>query len=285
MIRSATRSVSSADSSTDHPRPMAPASALPSSFFFFPLVFFFLDPRTPGSPIPAPPIPAAIANASRSSSTDAGGASTPAARPSSKSLSRRLVVSSPPPAFRDANPSPSPPPPSRRSPNLLCVCAAKSSMYRSSPYTSRSSQTRGGFDPEASPSKRAGGKEPEPSLSPPSPSRPSDDTLAASSPSRSARRSPSTVRTHPAWSGSRVRPVTSEAPGGNLRSVVPPRVRWTERDAASTAVTAAATAAANPSHAAPLPEDLPEEPESQATQHATVAALAPSQTSSVGKKK
>jgi hypothetical protein len=58
-------------------------------------------------------------------------------------------------------------------------------------------------------------------------------------------------------------------------------VRWTERDAASTAVTAAATAAANPSHAAPLPE----ESESQATQHATVAALAPSQTSSVGKKK
>lgn len=94
--------------------------------------------------------------------------------------------------------------------------------------------------------------------------------------------------------------MTSDAPGGSLLSRVdrvnpddedgdgddgdcceraPPRERATGRDAASTAVTAAATAAANPSrHAAPPAA-------SHATQHATVAHLAPSTTSSVGKKK
>ena len=97
-------------------------------------------------------------------------------------------------------------------------------------------------------------------------------------------------------------PVTSDAPGGSLLRDDPddpddpdgdavdgdiddglvgwaPRERATGREAASTAVTAAATAAANPSrHAAPPAA-------SHATQHATVAHLAPSTTSSVGKKK
>ena len=108
------------------------------------------------------------------------------------------------------------------------------------------------------------------------------------------------MRTQPSWSGSRTLPVTSDAPGGSLLSRVDrvnpddgdpgdgddgdcceraPRERATGRDAASTAVTAAATAAANPSrHAAPPAA-------SHATQHATVAHLAPSTTSSVGKKK
>ena len=103
------------------------------------------------------------------------------------------------------------------------------------------------------------------------------------------------MRTHPSWSGSRTLPVTFDAPGGVLllRVGVDPdgdgdwgeagerarRERATGRDAASTAVTAAATAAANPSrHAAPPAA-------SHATQHATVAHLAPSTTSSVGKKK
>ena len=287
-------SSSSVDSSMDHPMPMAPTSAF-RGFPFLPVLLRrpFAPPAPRTSP---PPMPAAIAKASRSSSTDAGGASTPADRPSSRSRSRRSFCPFRPydaasSAFVQASIPPRSSPPLSPRTSFQLLCAAKFSMYRSSPYASFSSHTREGVDWKMS------------SFTP-GPSSFSSELArlprAASSPSLSARRSPSTVRTQPSWSGSRTLPVTSDAPGGSLLRDDPddpdgdgdeddgdddgllgwaPRERATGREAASTAVTAAATAAANPSrHAAP-PDA------SHATQHATVAHLAPSTTSSVGKKK
>ena len=125
-----TSSSSSTLSSTDHPMPTLPASPTfrstrvprPDAGEKNAPEPEKTSPPSAGDPA-AEPSPAAMANASSSLRTAAGGASTPAARPRSSSRSRieRPLEETAPPPY----PSPE----------------AKSSMYASSPYASRSSQT------------------------------------------------------------------------------------------------------------------------------------------------
>ena len=100
----ATSSSSSTLSSTDHPMPTLPASPAFASTRVLPRAANVSPEKTP--PVPSAgdpadePKPAAIANASSSFSTAAGGASTPAARPRSSRRSRierPLAETAPPP--------------------------------------------------------------------------------------------------------------------------------------------------------------------------------------------
>ena len=100
----ATSSSSSTLSSTDHPMPTLPASPAFASTRVTPRAANVSPEKTPPMPSAGDPAdepkPAAIANASSSFSTAAGGASTPAARPRSSRRSRierPLAETAPPP--------------------------------------------------------------------------------------------------------------------------------------------------------------------------------------------
>ena len=100
----ATSSSSSTLSSTDHPMPTLPASPAFASTRVAPRAANVSPEKTPPTPSAGDPAdepkPAAIANASSSFSTAAGGASTPAARPRSSRRSRierPLAETAPPP--------------------------------------------------------------------------------------------------------------------------------------------------------------------------------------------